>query len=73
MDMCDLTSIIVTGLLIMNISHCQYLGNTGVFIAGELGTLIGADMVMLGGFKFLENGMSLGSVGVNSLWLGLCS
>jgi len=45
-----------------------------VFIAGELGTLIGADMVMLGGFKSLENGMSLGSVGVNSLclWLG-CS
>lgn len=45
----------------------EYLGRIGVLMAGELGTLMGADMVILGGFDFLANGMSLGSVGVNDL------
>lgn len=46
----------------------NYLGSTGIFIADELGTLIGADTVILGIFESLGNGMSLGSVGVNGLF-----
>lgn len=45
----------------------RYLGSTGALIAGELGTLIGADTVILGGFDSLAGGMSLGSVGVDGL------
>lgn len=50
----------------------NYLGSIGVFIIDKVGTLIGADTVMLESFEFLENGMFLGSVGVNGL-LGLGS
>jgi len=50
----------------------NYLGSIGVFIVDEVGTLIGADIVMLGSFEVLGNGMFLGSVGVNGLF-ELCS